>query len=105
MAFTINKIKAALNDKSKAHKQLHGHKVSLAAMAASVPKPVLPDMKLEKRPIKSLKNLKKRVRKTETEQLERVAHSIRTLGQQAPILIDASGGHCQTNVAERVWRW
>ena len=91
MAFTINKVKAALNGKSKAHKQLHGHKVSLAAMAASVPKPVLPDMKLEKRPIKSLKNLKKRVRKTETEQLERVAHSIRTLGQQAPILIDASG--------------
>ena len=35
--------------------------------------------------------LKRRVRKTEADQLERVSNSLRTHGQRVPILIDASG--------------
>lgn len=58
MAFTINKTKAALNAKSKAHKKLMGHKVSLVAMAVSAPENLVGEMTLERRPIKSLKGLK-----------------------------------------------
>lgn len=91
MAFTINKTKAALNAKSKAHKKLMSHKVSLVAMAVSDPGDILGDLKLERRAIKSLKGLKRRVRKTEASQLERVTKSIRTHGQKVPILISPLG--------------
>ena len=106
MAFTINKTKAALNAKSKSHKKLTGHKVSLAAMAATAPKDLLGEMKLERRPIKSLKGLKRRVRKTEAAQLERVTNSLRTHRQKVPILIDASGeiinGHIIAQALEKL---
>lgn len=91
MVFTITKTKAALNAKSKAHKKWFGHKVSLAAMAASANTDLLPNMGLEKRAIKSLTGLKRRVRKTAKDQLERVTNSIRQMGQVAPILIGQSG--------------
>ncbi len=91
MAFTINKTKVALNAKSKAHKKLMAHKVSLVAMAASCPENLIGEMKLERRPIKSLDGLKRRVRKTEAGQFERVTNSLRTHGQRVPILISASG--------------
>ena len=91
MTFTINKTKAALNAKSKSQKKLIGHKVSLVAMAATAPNDLLGEMKLERRAIKTLIGTKKRVRKTEAAQLERVANSLRVHGQRAPILIDASG--------------
>jgi len=91
VAFTISKTKTALNAKSKAHKKLMGHKVSLAAMAATAPDDLLGDMKLERRAIKSLKGLRRRVRRTEADQLERVTNSLRTHGQRVPILISPSG--------------
>lgn len=91
MAFTISKTKAALNAKSKAHKKWFGHKVSLAEMAANAPDQLLPEMKFERRAIKTLSGLKRRARKTEKDQLERVTKSIQTLGQRVPILIDHSG--------------
>lgn len=91
MAFTINKFKVDLHTKSKAHKKLMGHKVSLAAMAATAPDDLVGDMEIARRAIKSLKGLKRRVRKTEADQLERVTNSLRTHGQRVPILISASG--------------
>ena len=91
MAFIITKTKAALNVKAKSHKKLMSHKVSLAAMAATAPDDLLKDMKLDKRMIKTLKGLERRVRKTEADQLERVVNSLKTHGQRVPILTDASG--------------
>ena len=91
MAFIITKTKAALNAKSKSHKKQMSHKVSLAAMAATAPDDLIKDMKLDKRLLGSLKGLKRRVRKTETDQLERVSKSLKMHGQRVPILIDASG--------------
>ena len=106
MAFTINKTKAVLNAKSKTHKKRMGHQVSLAAMAAAAPHDLLGEMKLELRAIKSLKSLKRRVRKTEADQLERVTNSLRTHGQRVPILIDASGnvinGHIIAQAMEKL---
>ena len=106
MSFTIRKTNAALHAKSKAHKKSMGHKVSLAAMAATAPKDLLGYMKLERRPIKSLKGLKRRVRKTEAAQLERVTNSLRTHRQKAPILIDASSeiinGHIIAQALEKL---
>ena len=91
MAFIITKTKAAFNAKSKSHKKQMSHKVSLAAMAATAPGDLLSHIKLDKRMIKMLKGLKRRVRKTEADQLERVTNSLKTHGQVVPILIDASG--------------
>src|SRR3546814_10316414 len=48
-------------------------------------------MQLERRAIASLKGLKRRVRRSEKDQLERVTRSITQLKQSAPILIDQSG--------------
>ena len=91
MAFIITKTKEALNAKSKSHKKQMSHNVSLAAMAATAPDDLIKDMKLDKRMLGSLKGLKRRVRKTEADQLERVSNSLKTHGQRVPILIDASG--------------
>lgn len=91
MAYTITKTKAALNAKSKSHKKLMSHKVSVAAMAATAPKDLLKHIKLDKRAINSLKGLKRRVRKTESEQLELVTNRIKTHGQVVPVLIDPLG--------------
>jgi hypothetical protein len=92
MTYIIHKkSKPALQAVSKARKKELEHKTSLCALAAGAPEKLLPEMKLEKRPIKSLKGLPKRVRKSDKEQVERVARSIREMGQAAPILIHSSG--------------
>jgi uncharacterized protein with ATP-grasp and redox domains len=91
MSFTIRKTKAAFNAKLKSHKKLMSHKVSLAAMAATAPDDLPKHMKLDKRMIKTLKGLTRRERKTEVDQLERVANSLKTHQQRVPILTDASG--------------
>ena len=86
-----SKTKTALHAKTKAEKKHFEQEVSIAAIAASAPVDLLANMKLERRPIGSLKGLKKRVRKTHAEQIQRVASSIRRLKQSAPVLIDKSG--------------
>jgi hypothetical protein len=115
MTFTIHKkTKPALQAASKARKKELGHKTALCALAAGATEQLLPEMKLEKRPIASLKGLPKRVRKSDKEQVERLVRSIGEVGQAAPILIHSSGeiinGHIvvqalkelgQTNVCAR----
>lgn len=63
----------------------------MAALKAGAQSELLCEMKLELRAIASLKGLKKRVRRSDVEQVERVARSIAKLKQAVPILIDQSG--------------
>ena len=104
--------KKALQAKTRSAKKHFEHKVSLSAMAASVPDGPLCAMKLELRQISSLKGMKKRARRSEKPQIKRVAKSITTLKQCAPILINQSGeiinGHVVVEAlkslgAEEVW--
>lgn len=88
MAFLIkSKLKGPLLEKSKASKKALEAKVSLASMAASKGIELLPEITLGVQSIASLKGLSRRVRKSEREQVERVAKSLTQLGQCAPILI------------------
>jgi DNA modification methylase len=89
--FTQTKTKQALAEKSKAAKSKNKHKAELASLATTAPTDLLCNMQLERRTIASLKGLAKRVRRSEKEQLERVARSIAKLKQSAPVLIDQSG--------------
>jgi ParB-like chromosome segregation protein Spo0J len=92
MSFIIKKkSKTALNAKMVARKKKLSHEVSMAAFAASASDDLLAPMSLEQRPISSLKGLPKRVRKSDAVQVERVARSIKTFKQCAPILINESG--------------
>jgi len=84
------KAKSAFADKTKARKKKLEHHVAVTAIAATSSK-LLPGMKLELRSINSLKGLKRRARKSASEQVERVARSLRMHKQAAPILIDACG--------------
>jgi DNA modification methylase len=107
MAFIIkSKLKAELHQKSKSAKKHHEHEVSLAGVTSSAPTELLPAMKLERRPLSSLKGLKRRVRKSETEQIERVCRSIKKLKQSAPILINEAGtiinGHIVAEALRRL---
>lgn len=68
-------------------KELEG-RVARCALAASAANDLFPDMALELLPIDSLKAARRRARKTDPAQLERVMRSIRTLLQSVPILID-----------------
>lgn len=86
-----SKTKKALLAKTKAEKKRLEQEVSIAAVAASAPEDLLARMKLERRAIGSLKSLKKRVRKSHAEQIQRVASSLRRMKQAAPVLIDESG--------------
>lgn len=91
MSLSIKKkSKATLQKKTRAAKKHLEHKVSLTAMAAAAPDDLLASMKLERRSLSSLRRLRKRVRKSEKDQVERVARSIETVKQVAPILIDKS---------------
>lgn len=83
--------KKALQEKTRTAKKHLEHKVALSALAATAPDNLLGEMKLERRPISELKGLKKRARRSAKAQIERVAQSIATLKQAAPILIDGSG--------------
>jgi hypothetical protein len=83
--------KAALTQKSKAHKRLLEHQTSLTAMASATAGSLLPTMKLERRKISELKGLKRRVRKSDKEQVERVAKSVRTFKQCVPEPISPDG--------------
>lgn len=85
------KSKEALQARTRRSRKRLDHKVSLAAMAATATDDLLANMKLERRAISSLKGMMKRARKSERDQIERVARSIRRLRQAAPILIDQSG--------------
>lgn len=92
MVVTIQKkMKAALHAKSKATKKHFEHQVSMAAIGASMPNSLLPNLQMGLRPINELKGLKKRVRKSEKEQVKRVAQSLKKFGQVAPILLSATG--------------
>lgn len=84
-------MKAALHAKSKATKKHFEHQVSMAAIGASMPNSLLPNLQMGLRPINELKGLKKRVRKSEKEQVKRVAQSLKKFGQVAPILLSATG--------------
>lgn len=85
------KTKQALADKTKAAKAKSKHATELASLAATAPADLLCNMQLERRTIASLKGLAKRVRRSERDQVERVARSIAKLKQSAPVLIDQSG--------------
>lgn len=86
----FTKTKSAFADKTKARKQILNHQVAVTAIAATSSE-MLPEMKLEQRSIKSLKGLNRRARKSASEQVARVAKSLRMHKQAAPILIDATG--------------
>lgn len=102
---TKKKTKAAFAGKTKARKKTLGHEVAVSAIAATS-SDLLPGMKLVVRPIKSLKGLTRRSRKSVPEQVERVARSLRVHKQAAPILIDASGeiinGHVVVEAMKRL---
>ncbi len=107
MGFIIKpKLKAELHRKSKSAKKHHEQEVSLAAVTSSVSTDLLPAMKLERRSLSSLKGLKRRVRKSEAEQIERVCRSIKNLKQSAPILINEDGeilnGHIVAEAMRRL---
>lgn len=85
------KSKAALQSKTKNAKKKLEHEVSLAALAATATEDLLAEMKLERRALCSLSGLKKRVRRSERDQVKRVAANISRFKQAAPILIDRSG--------------
>ncbi len=89
--FTQTKTKQALAEKTKAAKSKNKHETKIAALAATAPADLLCDMQLERRAIASLKGLSKRVRRSEKDQVERVARSIAKLKQSAPVLVDQSG--------------
>lgn len=89
--FTLTKTKQSLAAKTKAAKVKNKHAVSMASLVATAPADILGKMKLERRSISSLKGLKRRVRLSERDQIERVARSITRFRQAAPILIEHSG--------------
>ncbi len=92
MGFTINsKTKLALQKKTKAAKKHHEYEVSLAAVAASTSNTLMPNLKLTRRCISLLKGLKKRARKTEKQQVARVAESAAKYRQVVPVLISEDG--------------
>ena len=86
----FTKTKSTFADKTKARKKILNHQVAVTAIAATSSE-MLPEMKLEQRAIKSLKGLKRRARKSASEQVERVAKSLRMHKQAAPVLIDTTG--------------
>lgn len=93
MAFTITskKTKSALAALGKARKKTLEHKTSLVAMASAGPPTLLPEMKLQKCKLCALEGLKKRARKSEKDQVRRVARSLQTFGQSVPVLISGKG--------------
>lgn len=94
MAMSLNikrKSKAALQEKTRKNRKHLEHAVSLASMATTASDDLLADLKFERRSISSLKGFSKRVRKSEKDQVESVARSIRRHKQAAPILTDQSG--------------
>ncbi|MEP5937325.1 MAG: DNA modification methylase [Erythrobacter sp.] len=103
---TASGIKQGLAEKTKAAKIKSSHAVSMTSIAASAQSGLLCPMKLERRTIASLNGLKKRVRKSERAQIERVAQSLSTLKQSAPVLIDQSGeiinGHIVVKALEQL---
>ncbi|MFN5822034.1 MAG: DNA modification methylase [Novosphingobium sp.] len=107
MGFIIKpKLKAELHRKSKSAKKHHEQEVSLAGVTSNTSTELLPAMKLERRPLSSLKGLKRRVRKSEADQIERVCRSIKNLKQSAPILINEDGeilnGHIVAEALRRL---
>lgn len=103
---TQTKMKETLAAKTKAAKAKNKHEVWMAALKAGAKSELLSPMKLELRSIASLTGLKKRVRLSQKEQVERVTGSIATLGQSAPVLIDQSGeiinGHIVVKAMEEL---
>jgi DNA modification methylase len=87
----VTKLKTELHAKSKSAKKHFEQEVSLSALAVSSQTDLLPSMQLERRELSSLKGLKKRARKSDAAQIERVCRSIKKLKQSAPILISAAG--------------
>src|SRR5690349_19335861 len=68
--------------------------------------PAVAPLKVELRPIKSLKPAKRRTRTHNDEQIEQIAASIATFGFLVPILVDPSGtiaaGHGRWEAAKRI---
>lgn len=91
VTFKTNKLKVGLADKTKASKKHFEFQTGMAAKAATAPASLLADMVLEKRLLADLKNLPRRVRKSEKDQVERVAESVRAYRQSAPLIISQAG--------------
>ena len=93
MAYKIEiiSLKKGLNAKTRERKKQLKLKVSTNALTASAPQDLLAEMALEKRCINSLKPSKKRARKSDEEQIQRVVRSLREFKQVVPVLIDAKG--------------
>ena len=91
ITFTTKKLKTALGEKTLAHKKELEHQVSLVAVAASQHQALLSNMKLEQRKLSELKQLPRRVRKSEKAQVLRVAKSLKAHRQSAPIVIADDG--------------
>jgi DNA modification methylase len=82
-----SKLKSGLAEHTKARKKGLEHQTSLTAISSVASSDLLADLCLQKRSISQLKGLKRRVRKSESAQVERVAQSLRSLKQVMPILI------------------
>ena len=104
MSFKINKLKKPLLEKTAAQRKELRDRVSRAAIAASIPNDLLPQIKLEKRKIAALKA--RRARKTSSTQLEAVMRSMRQHRQCAPVIISKSGriinGHIVVEVMQKL---
>ena len=102
----ITKLKTELHAKSKSAKKHFEQEVSLSALVDSSQTDLLPAMQLERRELSSLKGLKKRARKSDAAQIERVCRSIKKLKQSVPILINAAGviinGHIVAEALRRL---
>lgn len=88
MGYTIKKkAKGALAELTKARKKTLNHATSMVALASAAPDTMLSAMELRKCKLSTLQGLKRRVRKSEKDQVKRVAKSLQTFGQCAPVLI------------------
>lgn len=87
----MKQLKTELSTKTRTRKKQLETKVSTDALITGASKDLLAPMLLEKRSIDTIKPPKKRVRKSEEAQLQRVVRSLREFKQVLPVIIDADG--------------
>lgn len=91
MTFSIKKkTKSSLAAKTAARRRHHAAETELAALACSptLVNDLVPLLKLERVQLGDLAPAKRRVRKADKNHVKNLAHSIKTAGQIAPIIID-----------------
>lgn len=86
------KLKAQLQEKSRARRARHAGETKVKSAASSHGRNDLrPDLQVRDLPVKELRAAPDRARQTTPEQLERVIRSIRQFGLVVPVLVDGSG--------------